>query len=90
MIKECLTQEETKLIFCQKLVVMIILMATAIGFSYTIYHIMHKAELRIFHEELEAAAEIIIEAMNGTYIHIGSTSWTDSILIIMDLTTVEI
>jgi hypothetical protein len=67
MIKEELAREETKNVFRLRILVILILVATAIAMSYTIYHITHQAEIDEFESEFEGVADTIIASLNGTY-----------------------
>ncbi len=67
LIKEGLAREETEHVFRLRILVILILVATAIAMSYTIYHITHQAEVDEFTSEFEAVADTIIASLNGTY-----------------------
>ncbi len=67
LIKDGLARQETKNVFRLRLLVILILVATGIAMSFTIYHITHQAEIDKFHSDFEAVADTIIASLNGTY-----------------------
>ena len=67
MIKEELARQETRNVFRLRIVVIIILVAVAMGVSYLIYDITHKAEIAAFESEYEGNAELIIASLKGEY-----------------------
>ena len=67
MINEELARQETRNVFRLRIVVIIILVAVAMGVSYLIYDITHKAEIAAFESEFEGNAELIIASLKGEY-----------------------
>jgi hypothetical protein len=70
LIKDGLAREETKYVFRLRILVILILLATAIAMSYTIYHISHHAQVDEFQSEFEGVANAIIASLNGKYIEV--------------------
>jgi len=67
MIREELTRDETRLVFRQRMIVLLVLVATGIAMSYTIHRIIHQANLDAFQSEFEGNAATIVATLDGTH-----------------------